>query len=195
MEQDLDQDQQTKSLLDNNHDHHHKGGIKTMPFIIVNEAFEKVASYGLLPNMILYLTQVYHLQAVTGSSLTPSSSNDPGTSCNLATPTQLAVLFSSFGLMYYASVSMSTFIAFSVVVYIQDQFGWRVGFAVPVSIMACSAVVFLIGSPLYVKVKESPYSGFIQVMVMAFKNRMIHLQSDDCYNHSNDMDRVELTDN
>ncbi|KAF5823911.1 putative proton-dependent oligopeptide transporter family, MFS transporter superfamily [Helianthus annuus] len=278
------QDQQTKSLLDNNHDH--KGGMRTMPFIIVNEAFEKVASYGLLPNMILYLTEVYKMQAVTGATvlyiwsafsnglslfgafvsdsylgpfrviafgslstllgmsllwltsmvpqLTPSC-NQPDTSCSLATPTQLVVLFSSFGLMsigtgcirpccitfgadqlkhvrtgnnnqrlidsyfnwYYASVSMSAFFAFTVVVYIQDQLGWRVGFAVPVFIMACSAIVFLIGSPLYVKVKvkESPYSGFIQVLVMAFKNRRIHLRPDDCYNHSNEMDRVELTDN
>ncbi|KAF5823908.1 putative proton-dependent oligopeptide transporter family [Helianthus annuus] len=67
-EEDLNiEDQQTKSLLDTNHDH--KGGMKTMPFIIVNEAFEKVASYGLLPNMILYLTEVYNMQAVTGATV------------------------------------------------------------------------------------------------------------------------------
>ncbi|KAJ0613216.1 putative proton-dependent oligopeptide transporter family, MFS transporter superfamily [Helianthus annuus] len=35
----------------------------------VNEAFEKVASYGLLPNMILYLTEVYNMQAVTGATI------------------------------------------------------------------------------------------------------------------------------
>ncbi|KAL8118655.1 protein NRT1/ PTR FAMILY 1.2-like [Apium graveolens] len=36
-----------------------KGGLFTMPFIIANEAFEKVASYGLLPNMIVYLMKDY----------------------------------------------------------------------------------------------------------------------------------------
>ncbi|CDO98012.1 unnamed protein product [Coffea canephora] len=38
-----------------------KGGLITIPFIIANEGFEKVASYGLLPNMILYMMNVYHL--------------------------------------------------------------------------------------------------------------------------------------
>lgn len=40
-----------------------------MPFILANEAFEKVASYGLLPNMILYLTDEYHMAATAGTNL------------------------------------------------------------------------------------------------------------------------------
>ena len=35
-------------------------------FWTVNEAFEKVASYGILPNMIFYLLNVYHLEASKG---------------------------------------------------------------------------------------------------------------------------------
>ncbi|XP_052211065.1 protein NRT1/ PTR FAMILY 1.2 isoform X1 [Diospyros lotus] len=46
-----------------------KGGFRTMPFIIANEAFEKVASYGLAPNMILYLMNEYHMDMATGSNL------------------------------------------------------------------------------------------------------------------------------
>ncbi|RVW69488.1 Protein NRT1/ PTR family 1.2 [Vitis vinifera] len=46
-----------------------KGGLITMPFIIANEAFEKVASYGLLPNMILYLIQDYHLGVAKGTNI------------------------------------------------------------------------------------------------------------------------------
>ncbi|KAA8521813.1 hypothetical protein F0562_012486 [Nyssa sinensis] len=46
-----------------------KGGFRTMPFIIVNEAFERVASYGLMPNMILYLMRVYHMKMVTASNI------------------------------------------------------------------------------------------------------------------------------
>ncbi|KAL3632971.1 hypothetical protein CASFOL_025955 [Castilleja foliolosa] len=38
-----------------------KGGLITMPFIIANEAFEKVASYGLLPNMVFYLMNEYKM--------------------------------------------------------------------------------------------------------------------------------------
>ncbi|XP_071720508.1 protein NRT1/ PTR FAMILY 1.2-like [Rutidosis leptorrhynchoides] len=279
-----DTELQTK-LLDHNH-HHHKGGLITMPFIIVNEAFEKVASYGLSSNMIFYLMEVYHMEAVTGTTilfiwssisnglsifgafisdsylgrfrviaigsiftligltfvwlttmvpqLTPSSCVELDTGCGSPTRTQLAFLFSSFGLMsigsgcirpcsiafgadqlknhptqnnqkfidsyfnwYYASAAISTVIGYTVMVYIQDQLGWKIGFAVPVLVMVCSAFMFLLGSSLYLKVKvnESPYSGFIQVFVIAFKNRHIRLLPDECYHHSNAMDPVELTDN
>ncbi|XP_021986873.2 protein NRT1/ PTR FAMILY 1.2 [Helianthus annuus] len=248
-----------------------------MPFIIVNEAFEKVASGGLMSNMMFYLMEVYQMEAVTGTSviymwaalstglaifgafisdsylgrfrviafgsfssllgvsflwltsifpqLTPSASSCP------PTPAQLGVLFGSLGLIsigsgcikpcsiafgadqlkhhnnqrlidsyfnwYYASATISTVIASTVVVYIQDRFGWRVGFAVPVLVMLCSTLMFLLGSPLYVKVKvnKSPFTGFGQVLIAAFRNRKISLVSDDCYNHNNEMDRVELTDN
>ncbi|XP_057967700.1 protein NRT1/ PTR FAMILY 1.2-like isoform X2 [Malania oleifera] len=46
-----------------------KGGLITMPFIIANEAFEKVASYGLLPNMILYLMRDYNMGIAKGTNL------------------------------------------------------------------------------------------------------------------------------
>ncbi|TKY74564.1 NRT1/ PTR FAMILY 1.2 [Spatholobus suberectus] len=39
-----------------------KGGFRTLPFIIANEAFERLASLGLMPNMILYLTRKYGMQ-------------------------------------------------------------------------------------------------------------------------------------
>ncbi|KAL7616400.1 protein NRT1/ PTR FAMILY 1.2-like [Lactuca sativa] len=44
-----------------------KGGIITMPFILANESFEKVASFGLLPNMIIYLMSDYHTSAALGT--------------------------------------------------------------------------------------------------------------------------------
>ncbi|CAM8975426.1 unnamed protein product [Rhodiola kirilowii] len=44
-----------------------KGGFITLPFIIANEAFEKVSSYGLLPNMILYLMQDYGMELAKGT--------------------------------------------------------------------------------------------------------------------------------
>uniref|UniRef100_A0A1J3K4C5 Protein NRT1/ PTR FAMILY 1.2 n=1 Tax=Noccaea caerulescens TaxID=107243 RepID=A0A1J3K4C5_NOCCA len=46
-----------------------KGGIITMPFIIANEAFEKVASYGLLPNMIMYLIKDYRFGVAKGTNV------------------------------------------------------------------------------------------------------------------------------
>ncbi|KAJ9168308.1 hypothetical protein P3X46_019851 [Hevea brasiliensis] len=46
-----------------------KGGFRALPFIVANSAFEKVASFGLLPNMILYLTREYRLEAATGANI------------------------------------------------------------------------------------------------------------------------------
>ncbi|KAK6161854.1 hypothetical protein DH2020_001695 [Rehmannia glutinosa] len=46
-----------------------KGGFRTLPFIIANEAFEKMATYGLMPNMILYLMKQYHMEMTTASNV------------------------------------------------------------------------------------------------------------------------------
>ncbi|XP_031277450.1 protein NRT1/ PTR FAMILY 1.2-like [Pistacia vera] len=46
-----------------------KGGLRTMPFIIANEAFERVASLGLLANMILYLSREYNMETTEASNI------------------------------------------------------------------------------------------------------------------------------
>ncbi|KAI3775076.1 hypothetical protein L1987_49644 [Smallanthus sonchifolius] len=52
-----------------NHSTRKKGGLITMPFIIANEAFERVASYGLVPNMIVYLMSDYHVGVAKGTNI------------------------------------------------------------------------------------------------------------------------------
>ncbi|KAK8671615.1 hypothetical protein V6N13_038205 [Hibiscus sabdariffa] len=46
-----------------------KGGFKTLPFIFASEAFQQVASVGLLPNMVLYLTAEYGLGNAEAANL------------------------------------------------------------------------------------------------------------------------------
>ncbi|XP_016899946.1 protein NRT1/ PTR FAMILY 1.2-like [Cucumis melo] len=46
-----------------------KGGLRTLPFIIANGTFEKVASHGLSPSMILYLTEVYGMKSAHASNV------------------------------------------------------------------------------------------------------------------------------
>ncbi|XP_057522944.1 protein NRT1/ PTR FAMILY 1.2-like [Amaranthus tricolor] len=266
-----------------------KGGLITMPFIIVNESFEKVASYGLLPNMIFYLMNVYHLEAARGTiilSLWSSASNilaifggflsdsylgrfkviafgtfcsllgtsllwstsvipwmkpspcvSSSQSCDSATPLQFLVLFGSFGLIsigagcvrpcsiafgadqvnnkenlnnervldsffnwYYASTGLSTIVALTVIVYIQDQFGWPIGFGIPACLMILSLVAFLFGSPLYVhvKAKENLFLGLFQVPIAAYRKRKISLppyNSSEHYFLGNASEVTTLTDN
>ncbi|CAJ2674823.1 unnamed protein product [Trifolium pratense] len=242
-----------------------KGGFRTMPFIIVNECLEKVASYGIMPNMILYLINDYNMAVAKATNvlytwsamsnilsifgaffsdsylgrfnvifigsfssllgltilwltamlpvLKPSCASLIEI-CNSATSSQQAVLFLSLGLIsigagcvrpcsiafgadqlaikensdngrildsyfnwYYTSIGASTIIALSVIAYIQENLGWKIGFGVPAVLMLISAFSFVIGSPFYVKVKpsESLFTNFVRVVVVATKNRKLSL--------------------
>ncbi|CAL0323218.1 unnamed protein product [Lupinus luteus] len=265
---------------------HKKGGLRTMPFIIVNECLEKVASYGIMPNMILYLKNDYNMAIVNASNLlytwsamsnilsifgaflsdaylgrflviligsissllglmvlwltamTPELRPSCGIInglCDSATAAQLAVLILSLGLIsigagcvrpcsiafgadqlsieensnnerlldsyfnwYYTSMGASTLVAFGMIVYIQENLGWKIGFAVPAILMLISAFSFVIGSPYYVKVKASNslLTSFVQVVVAAVKNRKINLSecSPDQYYQGRDSEVLVPTD-
>ncbi|XP_057785770.1 protein NRT1/ PTR FAMILY 1.2-like [Salvia miltiorrhiza] len=247
-----------------------KGGLITMPFIIANEAFEKIAAYGLMPNMILYLVGSYHFSVAGGTNtlfIWSAISNfmpvlgafisdsyfgrflvisvgtatvllglialwltaiihearplpcDPQIGkCMKPNAGQYAFLFTAFALLsigaggvrpcslafgadqydnpenpnnqrvlltffnwYYASVGVSLMVALTVVVYIQNEFGWVIGFGVPVALMLFACLMFFLGSKLYVKVKphKSLLTGLAQVLVAAWKNRRLPLPSQD----------------
>ncbi|CAL5206438.1 unnamed protein product [Lathyrus oleraceus] len=269
--------------------HPRKGGFRTMPFIIVNECFEKVASYGIMPNMILYLRDDYNMPIPKATSvlytwsamsnilsifgaflsdsylgrfnvifigslssllgltilwltaMIPSLKPSDISSSSLvqvfdsATSSQLAVLFISLGLIsigagcvrpcsiafgadqlavkenlddgrildsyfnwYYTSIAVSTIIALSVIAYIQENLGWKIGFGVPAVLMLISAFSFVAGSPYYVKVRpsESLLTNFIRVVVVAIKNRKLSLPDHgfDRYCQGRDSDLMVPTD-
>lgn len=248
-----------------------------MPFIIANEGFEKVASYGLLQNMILYLMSDYRLGLVKGqtvlfmwvaatnfmplvgaflsdsylgrfltiviaslssllgmvvlwlTAMLPQVKPSPcvataGTNCSSATSSQLALLYTAFALIsigsggirpcslafgadqldnkenpknervlesffgwYYASSSVAVLIAFTVIVYIQDHLGWKIGFGIPAILMLLAGFLFVFASPLYVKrdVSKSLFTGLAQVVAAAYVKRNLtlpdHHDSRDCY--------------
>ncbi|KAL2342536.1 hypothetical protein Fmac_003821 [Flemingia macrophylla] len=240
-----------------------KGGYRTIPLIIANETFEKVAMVGLRVNMILYLLQEYHFDPATGAiviflwnALTnflpifcaflsdswlgrfrviafgtlihllglvvlwltaiiryarPECDVEP---CANPTVVQLLVLFSSLALMalgaggirsctlaftsdqinnsenpqndrimksffnwYYVSVGVSISVSMVFIVYIQVKAGWVVGYGISMAIMSLSAIMFFLGSSIYLKVKpnKSLLIGFAQVIVAAWKNRHLTL--------------------
>ncbi|KAJ4973966.1 hypothetical protein NE237_007140 [Protea cynaroides] len=51
------------------HIHRKHGGWKTMPFILGNETFERLASFGLLMNFMLYLLKEYHMDQVSAINI------------------------------------------------------------------------------------------------------------------------------
>ncbi|KAL0297270.1 UNVERIFIED_CONTAM: protein NRT1/ PTR FAMILY 1.2 [Sesamum radiatum] len=244
-----------------------KGGFRTLPFIIGIEALEKMATFGLMPNMTLYLMKEYHMEMTTASNLLffwsaatnfmpllgalvadsflgrfytigigsvislmgmillwsttviPQARPPPceqfNHSCSSPTIFQFMYLCTAFGLIsvgaggirssslafgadqlekgdfkkssglkesyfswYYASYMFSVLIALTCVVYIQDNMGWGVGFAVPAVLVLFGVSIFFLASRFYVKLKSktSLLTGFIQVVVASYRNRRLDLK-------------------
>jgi len=86
-------------------------------------------------------------------------------------------LLDSYFNWYYTSIAISSIIALSVIVYIQENLGWKIGFGLPALLMFISAVSFILGSPFYAKVKpgHSLLTSFVQVAVVSVKNRKLSL--------------------
>ncbi|XP_071689128.1 protein NRT1/ PTR FAMILY 1.2-like [Rutidosis leptorrhynchoides] len=76
---------------------------------------------------------------------------------------------------YYAASAIALLVAFTGIVYIQDHVGWKVGFGVPVILIFLAVVLFFVASSLYIKtkVKKSIFTSFLQVIVVAYKNRKV----------------------
>lgn len=105
----------------------------------------------------------------------------------------------SFFSWYYASAALSVVIALTGIVYIQVHLGWRVGFGVPAILMFFAALLFFLASPFYIKQKASRslLTGFVQVLVVAYKNRKLAFpprNTDGWYHYSKDSKLVVPTD-
>ncbi|KAG8375576.1 hypothetical protein BUALT_Bualt10G0114900 [Buddleja alternifolia] len=73
---------------------------------------------------------------------------------------------------YFATYTTSVFIALTCVVYVQDNMGWNVGFAVSAVLMMFGALSFFLASPFYVEVQsKTDFTGFFQVAVASYRNR------------------------
>lgn len=101
-------------------------------------------------------------------------------------------ILQSYFSFYYASIGISTIIALTIIVYIQDHKGWKIGFGIPVALMVVSVLAFYAGYPLYLRVKAdtSLFTGLAQVMVVAFKNRSLAYPSDGKYHINKEMNIV-----
>ncbi|GAU14212.1 hypothetical protein TSUD_307720 [Trifolium subterraneum] len=272
----------------NVNNNNNKGGFRTLPFIIANEACERVASIGLMPNMIIYLTKVYNMETAEATNFLllwsaatnftpliaafladsyfgrypmiafgsissllgmillwlttiiplsrPIMCNQLTKNCNSPTTIHLLLLHSSFALMsigaggirssslafgvdqlskqdenagikegyfswYYASVAVASLLGLSVVVYIQDNLGWTVGFGVPVVLMFIATLSFFLATPFYVmlEAKKNMLTGLAQVLVASYRNRLLQLPQEDMnvigiYHHEKDSNLLVPTE-
>lgn len=78
---------------------------------------------------------------------------------------------------YYTTFTVVVMLSLTVMVYVQDNLSWVIGFGIPTSLMLISIVLFFLGTRLYVYVKPegSIFSGVAQVLVAAFRKRRLQL--------------------
>ncbi|XP_060205745.1 protein NRT1/ PTR FAMILY 1.1-like [Lycium barbarum] len=102
-------------------------------------------------------------------------------------PNKQSVLESFFA-WYYTSSIVSVLIALTGIVYLQDRMGWKIGFGVPAILMFLSALFFFLASPFYIKqkVRSNLFASFVQVIVVAYKNRKLPYPNQNSdYHHKN----------
>ncbi|XP_050232561.1 protein NRT1/ PTR FAMILY 8.3-like [Mercurialis annua] len=86
----------------------------------------------------------------------------------------------SFFNWFYFSINIGALISSSLLVYIQDNAGWGLGFGIPALFMGIAIISFLSGTPLYrfQKPGGSPITRMCQVMVASFHKRNLEVPID-----------------
>lgn len=97
----------------------------------------------------------------------------------LATNKNKHILESFIG-WYYVFTLVGSLFGMTVIVYIQDNISWSLGFGIPAALMLFFLVSFLLVSPLFVKIEPSSslFTSLFQVVVAAYRNRHVRLPSD-----------------
>ncbi|PAN45158.1 hypothetical protein PAHAL_9G097600 [Panicum hallii] len=82
---------------------------------------------------------------------------------------------------YYAVAMMATFLALTVIVYVQDKVSWGLGFAIPTVLTLVTFAVFLAGTAVYVYVppEGSIFSSVARVVVASCRKWRLRLPHPD----------------
>lgn len=96
----------------------------------------------------------------------------------------------SFFNWYYFTFTLAMMFSLTIIVYVQTDVSWALGFGIPTFMMFLSCVLFFSGSKIYVKVKPdgSPLTSAVRVLVAAVKKRRLKLPEQpwlSLFNHTN----------
>uniref|UniRef100_A0ACD6A7S9 Uncharacterized protein n=2 Tax=Avena sativa TaxID=4498 RepID=A0ACD6A7S9_AVESA len=94
----------------------------------------------------------------------------------------------SFFNWYYFSINIGSLLSATVVVWVQDNLGWTVGFAIPTVVMGFGLAVFVAGGKVYryKRTDGSPFTRVFQVVVAAVRNCRLELPDDTSNLYEND---------
>ncbi|KAL5198049.1 hypothetical protein ABZP36_001561 [Zizania latifolia] len=81
----------------------------------------------------------------------------------------------SFFNWYYFTLTTAVCVSSTVIIYVQSNVSWWVGFAIPALLMLISCALFFSGAGLYVRVRPegSPFAGVARVSVAAIRKRWV----------------------
>nr|XP_007155345.1 hypothetical protein PHAVU_003G193300g [Phaseolus vulgaris]ESW27339.1 hypothetical protein PHAVU_003G193300g [Phaseolus vulgaris] len=104
------------------------------------------------------------------------------------------VQLESFFNLWYFSFTIALVIALTIVVYIQTNVSWTVGFAIPTCCLAFSIAIFLLGRHTYIckKPQGSIFSDMAKVIVAAFRKRNVQASGRTFYNPASTSEEAEL---
>ncbi|CDP00275.1 unnamed protein product [Coffea canephora] len=87
----------------------------------------------------------------------------------------------SFFNWYYTTFTMVLIISLTVVVYVQSNVSWVLGFAIPTILMVVAIILFFIGTKIYIhrKPEGSVFSGIAEGLVAAYRKRKLKLKLPD----------------
>ncbi|XP_047056341.1 protein NRT1/ PTR FAMILY 2.12-like [Lolium rigidum] len=84
---------------------------------------------------------------------------------------------SSYYNWYYGTTTASLVFSLTILVYIQNNISWPIGFGIPTFFLFMGIIVLFMGTRLYVHVppEGSIFTGIAQVLVVSFKKRKLKL--------------------
>uniref|UniRef100_A0A7N0SWP7 Uncharacterized protein n=1 Tax=Kalanchoe fedtschenkoi TaxID=63787 RepID=A0A7N0SWP7_KALFE len=137
------------------------------------------------PAQLALLFSSFTLIAVGSGSLRPCSLGFGADQLDQRSRNKYAL--ESYFNWYYTSVAVAALISITGPVYVQDNFGWKIGFGVSVVLIFLAVLVFFVASSFYVKhsASRSVLVDFAQVIVASFRKRKLPLllasAGDQCY--------------
>lgn len=95
----------------------------------------------------------------------------------------------SFFSLFFVAINLGVFIAGTVVVWIQQNIAWALGFGISLACLVVAAVGFFMGTPIYrVQMPTgSLLKSVMRVLIVAFKKRQMELPKDSALLYEGDM--------
>jgi peptide/histidine transporter 3/4 len=120
-----------------------------------------------------------YLAALGSGGIKPCASAFGADQFDSADPIELAKKGSFFN-WYYFLISLGSLLSSTVLVWLQDNVGWGVSFAIPTVLMVLGLAVFVGGSRVYRfrKLQVSPFISLCQVVVAAVRQWHMQLPDD-----------------